>query len=96
MPWELNYSLANENKMRSIFHRHHFYAFLIIVFHLGFGWWRRDAVEESLSGAPTIKTAIMQQNVTMTHRLSRSPWVAIRDWGKQTMSILDQKPDLVV
>ena len=87
---------GHREKETSLIHKHQFYALLIILFHLGFGYWRRDAVEQTLSEAPTINVAIMQQNVTMTHRLSRSPWVAIRDWGKQTMSILDQKPDLVV
>ena len=87
---------GRRDKDAPVFHKHHIYALVIILFHLGFGYWRRGAVEQTLSEAPTIDVAIMQQNVTMTHRLSRSPWVAIRDWGKQTMSILDQNPDLVV
>ena len=76
--------------------KHYWTASILIIVHLLFGWWRRDAVELELQSAPTLRVAIMQQNVTMTHRLERSPWVGIRDWGQQTLSILDQDPDLVV
>jgi apolipoprotein N-acyltransferase len=95
---EFFYSKRSESNKPpvSLFNKHHALAGGLILFHLAFGWWRRDAVEEALSKAPTLRVAILQQDVTMTHRLSRSPWIAIRDWGRQTVSILDQKPDLVV
>ena len=68
----------------------------LFVGHLIFGAWRFPAVESSLQSAERLKVAILQQNVTMQYRLERSPWVSIRDWTKQTLSVVDQKPDLVI
>lgn len=95
---EILYSVRNPMDQPGPFghSKHYRIAATIIIIHLIFGWWRRDAVELELQSAPTLRVAIMQQNVTMTHRLERSPWVGIRDWGQQTLSILDQDPDLVV
>ena len=69
---------------------------VIFISHLLYGSARYDAVEARLEKAETLRVAILQQNVTMTHRLSRSPWVAVRDWTKQTLKVTDLKPDLVV
>ena len=79
-----------------IFRKDHLFATLIFIGHLIFGWQRYQSVENTLQEAPTLKAAILQQNVTMQHRLERNPWYAIRDWSKQTLEVARQKPDLVV
>jgi apolipoprotein N-acyltransferase len=61
-----------------------------------FGAWRHGQVEETLSEAPKLRVAILQQDVTMEHRLSRNPWESIRDWTNLTLQASKDKPDLVV
>ena len=81
---------------RPLWHKQYTFVVSIFVGHLLFGIWRVDTVEQELAKANTIRVAILQQNVTMTYRLERNPWYAIRDWGKQTFDVATEKPDLVV
>lgn len=69
---------------------------ILYLFHFIYGMVRYDSVEKELEKANVLKVAILQQNVTMTHRLSRSPWIAVRDWTKQTLRATRDKPDLVI
>ena len=69
---------------------------IIFIFQLIYGIWRYDFVEKELEKSNVLRVAILQQNVTMTHRLSRSPWIAVRDWTKQTLRVTKDKPDLVI
>ena len=61
-----------------------------------FGAWRHGKIETALETAPTLRVAILQQDVTMEHRLSRNPWESIRDWTNLTMKAAKDKPDLVI
>ncbi len=57
---------------------------------------RIDRLEESFKESDSIKVAMLQQNVTMQHRLSRNPWEAVRDWTALTLKAAEEKPDLVI
>ena len=68
----------------------------LIVANLAFGTWRHSAVEEDLAKARTIRTAIIQQDVTMEERFDDTAWDLIDSWLTRTASIANEKPDLVV
>jgi apolipoprotein N-acyltransferase len=79
-----------------LFHPSYIMAGVIFVIHIIFGQWRYDSVEEELQDSKRLRVSFLQQNVTMQYRLERSPWISIRDWMKQTIKIIPEKPDLVV
>ena len=63
---------------------------------VGFGFWRLQKLESDFKNVPSIRVAMLQQDVTMQHRLSRNPWEAVRDWTGLTLKTVNQNPDLVI
>jgi len=90
---EIIYRVRDKERL---FHPAYLIAGAIFIIHLIFGNWRYNDVEKQLEEAKTLRVSLLQQNVTMTYRLERSPWISVRDWTKQTLQILKEKPDLVV
>jgi apolipoprotein N-acyltransferase len=93
---EILYQFRESPENRKIFHPSYLVVGLLFIVHLIFGNWRYNAVEEEMKEANVLRVSLLQQNVTMQYRLERSPWVSVRDWTKQTLQILKEKPDLVV
>ena len=89
--------LSRKNGILESIPRFHIIApCLIIVLSLLFGFSRFHSVESELEKAQSIRVAMLQQNVTMEHRMQRNPWEAVRDWTQLTVKTLPKKPDLVV
>lgn len=63
---------------------------------LAFGAWRYSAVDAELASARTIRVALIQQNTTMEERLGQPRKIGFYEWIRQTTSLRDQRPDLVV
>ena len=83
-------------KKISINRKHLIGIVLLFVVHNIFGMVRYSNVEQQLSDAPVLRAAILQRDVTMEHRLKRSPWVSIQAWYDLTLEVAKEKPDLVV
>ena len=74
-------------------------AVAVLVLMMGvttFGYFRHGQLKEEIAKAPRIRVSVLQQDVTMKHRMDRDPWESIYDWRMLSDRILDQKPDLVI
>ena len=58
--------------------------------------WRFNQVEKQLQDAPIVRAAILQRDVTMQHRMKRSPFRSIQAWFDLSVRAAPEKPDLVV
>lgn len=64
----------------------------------GFGAWRHNHIEAELATAPVLKTALLQQSVTMDKRMQQSPLQHLKDWVATTKKLedSDDKADLLI
>ena len=62
----------------------------------GFGAWRHGQIEAALHGAPVLKTALLQQDITMDKRLAQSPLRHLKDWVALTKKLEGEEADLLI
>ena len=89
------FALYNRNQFGK--HKSHLIALLILFgIHNVYGAWRFEQVEHQLQDAPIVRAAILQRDVTMQHRMKRSPFKSIQAWYNLSLEVAEEKPDLVV
>ncbi len=69
---------------------------LSLVGTVTFGVWRHGDIEATLAEAPVLRTAILQQNVSMEQRLHEDAATTLVAWVETTRAVLPDHPDLVI